>query len=364
MKNYYIIQGARYYRFLKFNYRVLKNRVRGLKSNKVGLLNHKDNYYDVTFTNEISFPNSYYGISNILKKYSNYHKKIAADIEHGVYFGKGEKDTERALPAVITFGNERLRILRSKTDRPILPIGPYIQYVDNQYPVLSIKKKIGKTILVFPIHALETISVDYNIDSFIDFINGIKNKVDAQTVLVSLYFSDIAKWASRYEAAGFKIVCSGYRTDLDFLCRQKAYFELSDYVVTNGVGTHIGYAIYTNKPVSYFDQSYLYSFERPDRIKDAMPFVDEDYANACINSVKKMFQGINLNISKEQQSIIEKFWGLSIKKKPEEIRSYLKMANYILSKSKFSNKGFKQLAIDYIQKVDYSEQLFLRQTLE
>lgn len=364
MKNYYIIKAYQYYRFFKYNRDPFVNRIHGVKNNHTGILDYKEKYCATTFVNEIYDSDSYYGLSHILKEFSGYKYLIASEIEHGVYFGRGNSDSIKVMPTVITFGNERKKILRSKTTRPVLTIGPYIQYLQHNYPIEQLKRELGKTILVFPIHTLETISVDYEINEFINFIDTVKEAENVQTVLVSLYFNDISKWAPRYEKAGYRVVCSGYRTDIDFLQRQKAFYEVSDLVVTNGVGTHIGYAVYCGKPVSLFEQQYQYSFQNPERIKDAMPFAEEEIASSNVEKVKECFRGVNTTLSARQYEIVRDFWGLSIRRKPEEIKAFLEMSKSILNRSRFSGKGYNELAKDYIDRTDSLYIALLKECIE
>lgn len=317
------------------------------KSNNVELIGYKKQYYPCEYINEHYLGNAFYGLSTIIKKYSGFKGVVSGIVEHGVYLSSELREVNQFdLPCVFTFGEYRRSHLRTATDRPIFQIGPYIKYagIENPEKIYELKQNLGKTMLVFPVHTIEHNDTDYHAEAFARYILEIKKEMDINTVLVSLYFNDVPKMAPIYESMGFTVVCSGYRTDRDFLVRQRAYFELADVVVTNSVGTHMGYAIALNKPVCLFVQkiSQEYDNQITKESEDA-----DAVALAAIEEIQQVFEGMHSEITPEQKEIVEKYWGLSKFRSPEDMRLILEASQNVLRKARFSNRSNKELYLEY-----------------
>jgi len=172
-------------------------------------------------------------------------------IEHGLYLAaKGKKYSHE-----ITFSDYREHALKKAYSKAI-KIGPYIHYADNllvDADFAQLKQQLGKVLLVFPTHSLDSVSVKYNMASFVDFIEQHKNSFN--TVMICLHYKDIELGKEKfYEEFGYKIVTAGHLYDGYFLSRLKTIITLSDVIISNDVGTHLGYCIYLKKPVCLFAQ--------------------------------------------------------------------------------------------------------------
>ncbi len=323
--------------------------------NGVDILSYKKKKYaDTIVLNEYQNTDAYYGISTILRKYSGYRKIIAATIEHGVYFGTVTSEVEEYnLPCVITFSDERKKELRKITDRPIYVIGPYILYADSILKgdeFNKIKSKLGTTLLVVPSHGLEKIHKEYSQDLLIEYIISVSKEYEIDTILVSLYFADIERYAKYYERMGWQIVCSGYRTDTDFLNRQRTIMEISDYVITNNVGTHIGYAVALNKPVSFFRQDIVTKALDGETVKHLDPFEGTPLSERNKNEIIDAFNGFHTRITDIQYNVIDKYWGLSKHQTPEEIKYVFEMMDKIWKTSRKLNYREDFLRITELEK--------------
>lgn len=348
MNFYYLTKIKRFARFIKKGipvfFNMFKKKCKCDNFLELPINGFKTRQFIWEYQNE----NSYYGMGNILREYSGFKGSIPVTVEHGLYFGAGatEELEKYNLPAVLTFGSYRKNMLSEITNRPIYTIGPYIQYVKPYDNLSDMKKKLGKTILVFPSHSIETNDINYKIDDFIEFINNVKKHTNSKTVLVSLYFTDIEKYKNVYENYGFKVVCSGYRTDVDFMKKQRSFIELSDYILTNSLGTHIGYAVCLKKPVSFFKQNleYKYINDKEKNLRD--PFKKQDEYKRNLEIISNAFNGFQPTISDEQIEIVRMYWGLGIKRTPEELYEFLTVSENILKLTKNNNTDYYRLFIE------------------
>lgn len=270
--------------------------------------------------------NNFYGIEFVIKRYARIKSPIPACIEHGVYFGSYVNEcevNESGLPIVVTMSDNRRDHIRKKYDKPVLSVGPYISYAVpmlDKDVIFENKKKLGRTLLVFPVHSTEFVNAQYESMLFIDEIKKIKKIYEFNTVFICLYFKDILNGSYKiYEKQGFKIITAGYRENKYFLDRLRTYIELSDMTMSNAVGTHIGYAISLNKGHYLYNQQCDY--KETGIIDNGLALAEALYDDNMIekNELKRAFSVYSEIISKEQRDVVNKYWGLSLKKTPEQL---------------------------------------------
>lgn len=77
--------------------------------------------------------------------------------------------------------------------------------------------------------------------------------------LIYLYWKDAVLGKDKeYMDNGFTIVTAGYQSDFRFLKRLKTFIKLSDFTMSNAVGTHVGYCVVLDKPHYIFSQKISY----------------------------------------------------------------------------------------------------------
>ncbi len=263
--------------------------------------------------------NSFYGIAPSLKKYANYKGKICACIEHGLYLGDYANPREvlsSGLPSVITFSQMRVERIRKYSDVPVIPIGPYIQYVESYYTEKEeqiIKQNFGKTLLVFPEHSSIEASVEFGREDFFKKVEKIKDRDRFKTVIVNLYYRDFDRnFINECEKRGYLFACAGHQNDPLFLSRLKSIINISDYTISMSVGTQVGYCISLKKPHAILGKSNL-------------TYKIDDNANYERDNdrifIEKTFSENGGKITSEQTEVCNYYWGLNIKYSDIEMKS-------------------------------------------
>lgn len=260
--------------------------------------------------------NFYYGISNTLLNYCGYNKKINACIEHGVYFGNyvNEYETQKSgLPAIITFSPQREKHLKNTINK-ILKIGPYIKYAEycvSEEKISQLKKRFGKTLLVFPSHSVDRVNTEFDYNWLLSEIQRIKEIHNFNSVFICLYYRDIeCGRAKYYEDKGYKVVCAGRREDPMFLNRLKTFIKISDMTMSNSVGTHVGYCIAEEKPHYICKQYIKYNLNS----KSEKKHVTSLYNKTTVEEKKEVelvFSEYSEKITNDQMKVCNKYWGLN-----------------------------------------------------
>lgn len=267
---------------------------------------------------------NYYGHFHWLKKYTKINS-LNYSIEHGLYLGNYVPYATflRTVKLIITLSeNRKQHLIDAKIAKPIITIGPYIHYASsllNEDDFFRLKKKLGKTFLLFPSHSINNFETRMDVEKLIKSVNELSYGYD--TVMVCLFYKDILDgvYSEYFSDAGFKIVTAGNRFDLNFISRLKSIIMLADYTASNSIGTHTGYCIYLNKPhciiqheieVTRKDGSPVEHYRNMDQLKS----LEEEK-----NEIANAFSVPENEITKQQRDVIEKYWGISSIKSPEEL---------------------------------------------
>ena len=270
---------------------------------------------------------NYYGYAQAIKKYAGVDKLNAA-LEHGLYLGDRISTAEgyRTTRSVIAMSQNRVDSFKNHgLKKPILAIGPYIYYAEpllKEDEFAALKRELGKVLLVMPVHAAKGTSVDYSHKVLLDFIESIRDEYN--TVLICIHFRDVLNnpvCVSEYEEKGYRVVCAGNEYDYNFVRRLKSIIMLSDYVLSNSHGTNTGFCLSLGKP-----QTVVYD---KDLVKKHNAYTEEvkRIRDAQVKEIEEAFSEYSPEITDYQRQVIEKYWGLSLIKSPEELREALKTLN-------------------------------------
>lgn len=286
----------------------------------------RDGYRDFFSIHAVHSSNCFYGIEPALLKFSERKDPIKGAIEHGLYVGPFVNRNETylsGLPAVITFGPRRARAIRNVCDTPVLQLGPYIKYVSSyldESDLELLKKRLGKVLLVFPSHSIETVDVKFDVESLIRRTEELAQHKGMQSILYCLYFNDVNNGLAQiFDDCGCTVISAGHRNDPLFLSRLRSFIELADVTASNSVGTHMGYCAALGRHHILFNNTEVE--------KEVEPDLEYEYGNrdAYIKQVKReerliasaFFEGSpSIAFSK----ICEEYWGLGIMRSPEELR--------------------------------------------
>lgn len=301
-----------------------------------------DSYY----LNAGSHCANFYGIEKVLRSYTHWDKRVAACIEHGVYFGpfvNENETTESGYPAIITFGPSRERHIHSFCDTPVIEIGPYIRYAPthkSEKRFEQLKSELGRVLTVFPVHSIESTHAEYNQELFLDSVSSLADEYKIDTVLFCVYFHDLNMGNfPEIKKDGYRIVCAGHRYDQLFLERLRLIIEISDVTSSNGVGTHMGYSEALGVPHCFVD---THAAQQDESIVLEM-FEGNDGAEVKEAEMKKVEAAFTLPRQKEAiEEVCNEYWGMHKERTAEElfeIFSELNAAYALMRRKQVSQKN-------------------------
>lgn len=284
----------------------------------------------VNYSNEVYRGNSFYGAGLAMREYAGYDFPLKACIEHGLYLGEYTNLVEcgnSGLPAVVTFGPVRARHICNVSSKPVLMVGPYVAYAKDYLDDIEMaraKRIVGRMLLAFPSHSIDYVEKRFDTSGYIKHLQERKEKERYDTVLVCLYFSDVAQGvADLYENAGFTVVTCGYREDSRFLRRLKSLICLADETSSNSVGTHVGYCAYLGKPHLIYQQTC--ETVGATRFDMGNNFSGSSKQSSVDESVEiyEAFAAHTEAITKRQLSVCNAYWGFQHVKTAEHMSELL-----------------------------------------
>lgn len=285
------------------------------------------------YTNDNIDDNDKYGNSKKIREFANYNDKCYSHMEPSLYTGRAisPDSIDSIYPTSIVFSSYRYDTVKSRITRPVFKIGPYINYCSDYIHsklLNSIKDVFGKVLLVVPAHT--TTNTDYenfDVNEYIDYIENIKSKYMYDTVLVCAYNNDIYKGLlKKYERRNWYIVTGGNIYGEFFYNRLKTIINLSDYTISNKLGTHVGCCLFLNKPHTIYQSDI--SLKRHPVEKKYEATLNELTINQKFEEMvfNKLLCEYNENITDKQYEIFSMYYGFDQIKTEEEIRFILEFS--------------------------------------
>lgn len=199
----------------------------------------------------------FYGHAFTLKKYAGYpvNQPLHCNIQHAFSRVKDVNvwENEQTYSCFLSQGYERSQWVFENLHKLTFAIGPNIYYVPDilsDHDFMQEKKRLGKSLLVYPLHSTHHLSCNYEIDKVISKLKELSHQYD--TIRICSYWRDIQfEQIMRLEDEGFEITTAGHIYDPLFLHRHKLLLKLATDVcsVESVEGTHVPYSIYFNRPV-------------------------------------------------------------------------------------------------------------------
>lgn len=254
----------------------------------------------------------FYGAFSVLKEYAGLDECVLPPyrlgLQHGYVFEMHTFEKSKLELRNLVWSDELVQMYKEHTsNQDIYAIGApffYARPLLTKDQIEAEKKRLGRNLLAFPMHSSICCDTDFDPDKFLSVLEEEKKYFD--TVRVCMYWKDIFRGAHKvYLEHGFECVCNGHIYDINFLRRQKALFEIADATISNGIGSHVGYSVFMDKPHRLIDDTYTYNGGDGEELTDMM-------TKSNYKRVEKAFlESDDYVITQEQRNIVDEFWGIS-----------------------------------------------------
>ena len=313
---------------------------------------------NMEFLKSDEFLHDIYSIRYILNQYAGMPDgyPLRGIIEHAPQLSKliaGGFSIHPSLPSIVC-SKFRVELIESvEGNNGAYAIGPHIAYVNHAYTEEKIaeeKKRLGKTLLVFPAHSIQGLEAKYDFEEFINEIKLIGKDFDS--IRICLFWKDILEGKYKYYLDNeFELVTAGNFYDPLFLPRLKTIIETSTITMSNSLGTHVGYCVFMKKPHYIYTSNVNLEKSKTDgekisnhQYKFSQKFKKSLDNDEDITDLIQTFSIYRENISKKQYDFINYYWGIDQIKSKREIRDliYLLDGRYAYNHQADNNTFFRQ----------------------
>jgi hypothetical protein len=143
----------------------------------------------------------------------------------------------------LCMGPLRAAWLQERFAMPAVPIGPWVAYAQ---PLLSpgeiqqLRDQLGSTLLVVLAHSWDEVERKWDMAACIDAVAATARAGGYSSVIWLRHWKDPVLQGL---PANWIVACNGHRSNPWFLDAMRTLLELSDGLVSNAFGTHLGYGV-------------------------------------------------------------------------------------------------------------------------
>lgn len=260
---------------------------------------------------------NFYGYVNSIKQYIGDSSAVIS-IEHGLYLDDQVSfyANYKTFDSICTFSNYRINILQNHgVKKKLLAIGPYIHYAQpllTESEIETIKKGLGKVLLYMPSHSTNLeVGTSAFFEKELDLLDSFKDEHHFDTIIVCVYYRDFqyTNCINLYKNRGYKIVTAGHQLDIYFARRLKSIILMSDYTISNQIGTNLGFCVYLGKPhIIINDYEGKYNRNKTGYV--------------ARREIADAFAYYSPVITDKQREVCNKYWGFESVKSADELRDF------------------------------------------
>ncbi|MEB3334774.1 MAG: hypothetical protein VKP70_07290 [Cyanobacteriota bacterium] len=232
-------------------------------------------------------------------------------LEHGLKVSRTATfESPRAwTKGYLCMGPLRAAWLRERFAVPAVPIGPWVAYAR---PLLSaeeiqhLRYQLGPTLLVVLAHSWDQVERKSDLQACMDAV--------AATAQAGSYSSVI--WLRHWKdpvleglPASWIVACNGHRSNPWFLDALRTLLELSDGLVSNAFGTHLGYGVALGLRLHWLqvEAEQDLSTLKPDKAKEeSLEWEERQRLSAELSSRLTLPEG---EVAPAVRALLDPYWG-------------------------------------------------------
>jgi hypothetical protein len=245
-------------------------------------------------------------------------------LEHGLKVTREaqfEKPQPWARGGYLCMGELRAQWLRETHGCPATAIGPWIHYarpILDEADIAELRQQLGPVLLVILAHSWDKMRRSMDTDQCIDAIKAMADVHNYRRVIWLRHWQDAP---NLHLPANWIVACNGHRSNPWFLDALRTLLELSDGLVTNAFGTHIGYATALGKRLHWFSTPVDEDYSQLPIEETKRARAERNQRRALSEELAKILTGNEHDAQKEKQlmALLEPYWGFSQIQSPSEL---------------------------------------------
>jgi len=223
----------------------------------------------------------------------------------------------------LCMGPRRAGWLRERFGQSALPIGPWIHYARSLLPaeeIRQLREELGSTLLVVLAHSWDQVERRMEVDDCVVAVAATARAGGYRQVIWLRHWKDPQPQGL---PPGWIVACNGHRANPWFLDALRTLLELSDGLVSNAFGTHLGYAVALGKRLHWIqvgvDQD-LSSLTGPKAEEERQEWRErERLSGELVERLARGEAGEGAVLA-----LLNPYWGFDAVRSPGELREVLR----------------------------------------
>ncbi len=249
-------------------------------------------------------------------------------LEHGLKVSREATfETPRAWTrAYLCMGPLRAGWIRERFGVPAVPIGPWIAYARPLLPpeeIARLREELGPTLLVVLAHSWDQVERRMDLAACIAAVREQAAAGGYRSVIWLRHWKDPDLPAL---PPGWIVACNGHRSNPWFLDAMRTLLELSDGLVSNAFGTHLGYGVALGRRLHWIDttaEQDLSGLAGPKAEEEAREWAERQRLSAelraCLADPASAATAV--------RGLLDPFWGFDAVRGPGELQTLLRNAS-------------------------------------
>jgi hypothetical protein len=247
-------------------------------------------------------------------------------LEHGLKVSR-EATFERPQSwarGYLCMGPLRARLLSGRFDTSAVPIGPWITYARPLLSVeamASLRAQLGSTLLVVLAHSWDKVERSMDLGACIDGVAHQARRGGYRSVIWLRHWKD-PEWEGL--PLEWILACNGHRSNPWFLDAMRTLLELSDGLISNAFGTHLGYAVALGKRLHWLPvqaEQNLSNLSPAKAEEEAEEWRERQRLSAELSAALAMTDAVAS--AESVRDLLNPYWGFDCAHSPADLRAIL-----------------------------------------
>ncbi|MEB3316749.1 MAG: hypothetical protein VKO39_01190 [Cyanobacteriota bacterium] len=245
-------------------------------------------------------------------------------LEHGLKVSP-TATFERPRPwsrGYLCMGPRRAGWLGERFGVPAVPIGPWIHYARpllEPPEITRLREAMGPTLLVVLAHSWDQVERRMDLGHCIAAVAATASASGYRQVIWLRHWKDPQPQGLPPD---WLVACNGHRSNPWFLDAMRTLLELSDGLVSNAFGTHLGYAVALGKRLHWIPvtvEQDLTALAGPKAAEERKEWSERERLGAQLLEVLETGDG-------DLRQLLDPYWGFASVRSPQELWAVLRGA--------------------------------------
>ena len=229
----------------------------------------------------------------------------------------------------LCMGPRRAGWLRERFGLPATAIGPWIRYAQpllEAAEIARLRDSLGPTLLVVLAHSWDQVERRMELGACVEAVSATVTACGYRQVIWLRHWKDPQPLGLPH---GWIVACNGHRSNPWFLDAMRTLLELSDGLVSNAFGTHLGYAVALEKRLHWIPvgvEQDLSALTGPKAAEEQEEWRERERLSAELRqrlAAGSEAHGPSHTLDRDLRQLLDPYWGFDAVRSSPDLRRLL-----------------------------------------